>query len=121
MPCNGSCIFFAIVECEVHETNSHIICESNLEPKVDASNPSKESLIANIEYHVDRSKKIVRGLSGKNIAAEPENIELCEKHNERIEKLENLLLQMRVDNNVRTQNLYDLYDEYNVIMGNVPN
>lgn len=94
---------------------------SNLEPKVNASNPSKESLIANIEYHVDRSKKIVRGLSGKNIAAEPENIELCEKHNERIEKLENLLLQMRVDNNVRTQNLYDLYDEYNVIMGNVPN
>lgn len=48
-------------------------------------------------------------------------VDCIAKHNERIEKLENLLLQMRVDNNVRTQNLYDLYDEYNVIMGNVPN
>lgn len=110
-------VFYYAHNSEVEESGR----SSNLEPKVDASNPSKESLIANIEYHVDWSKKIVRGLSGKNIAAEPENIELCEKHNERIEKLENLLLQMRVDNNVRTQNLYDLYDEYNVIMGNVPN
>ena len=89
---------------------------SNVEPQLDASNLTREGLIESIEYQLDRSEKIVLGLSGEDIADEVENIEICEKHNERIRQLNNLLVQLEVINKAKTLNLYDCYMEYINIM-----
>lgn len=93
--------------------------ESNyLELQIDANNLTRERLFACIEHQIDRSEKIVRGFSGKNIANNPENIEICKKHSDRIIQLHELLAYMNETDSEGTLDLYSVYVKYNGILGN---
>lgn len=79
---------------------------------------TRESLIACIEFQIDRSEKIVRGFSGKNIANNAENAEICKKHSDRIIQLNELLAYMDVTDSEGTLDLYSVYMKYNSVLGN---
>lgn len=70
-----------------------------------------------IEYNIDRSEKIIRGLSEKDIANEIENIEICKKHANLVSRLKDLLSQLESTNDEKAI-LYETYVNYNVIMNN---
>ncbi len=88
------------------------------EPQIDVNKLTRESLIACIEFQIDRSEKIVRGFSGKNIANNAENAEICKKHSDRIIQLNELLAYMDVTDSEGTLDLYSVYMKYNSVLGN---
>lgn len=91
---------------------------SNLELEINANNLTEEGLIESIEFQIDRSEKIVCGLSGEDIADKAENIEICEKHNKRINQLNDLLTQMESSDSQKGLDLNEIYMKYNNIIGN---
>lgn len=88
----------------------------NLVSEIDVDNLTKESLSENIAYQIERSEKIVLGLSGKTVEKDPENGEMLEKHEERIKLLNDLLIQISGSSNAKSLNLYDLYMSYKDIL-----
>jgi hypothetical protein len=88
----------------------------NLVSEIDVDNLTKESLSDNITYQIERSKKIVLGLRSKNMDKDPENVEMLEKHEERIKLLNDLLIRLSDSSNAKSLNLYDLYMNYKDIL-----
>lgn len=97
------------VEYEVAQVDS-------LVSEIDLDNLTKGILSENIAYQIDRSEKIVMGLSGKTVEKDPQNSEMLEKHEERVKLLNDLLIQLSGSSNAKSINLYDLYMSYRDIL-----
>lgn len=90
---------------------------SQCEPEVDVNHPTISGLIEKILYQLDRSEKIVKGLSEGDIANEIENIRICEKHSRRINQLTDLLSRIEGQSDENDIDTISILNTYNMIVG----
>ena len=94
-----------------------VVKSGNEAPELDGNNLTEEALSKNIAYQICRSDKIVRALSGEGMDENPENLAMREKHENRINELKALQMELEGTKLTRSRSIEGVYVEYSRIIG----